>query len=337
MNLYEDKRFDLWNERMMTNYNRKRILVTGGAGFIGSHLVEALLERGMSVRVLDNFSTGKRENLSGLESGRDFELIEGDIRDYDTVVRAVAGTDAVLHEAALGSVPRSVEDPMTTQHVNADGTLNVFLAARHERVQRVVYASSSAVYGDSETLPRREGCEGRPLSPYALTKRINEEHGRLFFELYGLETIGLRYFNVYGPRQDAASPYAAVIPRFATALLNGNAPLIFGTGEQSRDFTYVRDVVDANLLALGAPLEACGASYNVGTGSRCSVLELLATLQEALRTDGKPRHDPPRLGDVMHSSADPALARQKLGFAARYTLREGLQDSLEWYRSSRSA
>jgi len=334
LNPYEDKRFDLWNERMTTNGNRKRILVTGGAGFIGSHLVEALLEGGVSVRVLDNFSTGKRENLSGLGSGRDFELIEGDIRDYDTVVQAVAGADAVLHEAALGSVPRSVEDPMTTQHVNADGTLNVFLAARHERVRRVVYASSSAVYGDSETLPRREGCEGRPLSPYALTKRINEEHGRLFLQLYGLETIGLRYFNVYGPRQDAASPYAAVIPRFTAALLHSLTPVIYGTGEQSRDFTYVRDVVDANLLALEAPRDSCGSVYNVGTGAKYSVLELLATLQEALRTDSKPRHDPPRLGDVMHSSADPALAGQRLGFKARYTLREGLQESLEWYRSS---
>jgi len=324
----------------MSGENGSRsILVTGGAGFIGSHLVEALLERGDNVRVLDNLSTGKRENLTGLgdgrpQLGRDFEFIEGDVRDAAVVNDAVSGTDAVLHQAALGSVPRSVADPKTTQQVNADGTLNVFLAARDHGVARVVYASSSSVYGDSEILPKREGEEGAPLSPYALTKKINEEHARLFGRLYGLGTLGLRYFNVYGPRQDPSSEYAAVIPRFVTALLSGNSPVIYGTGEQSRDFTYVKDVVELNLLALDAPVEACGSAYNGGTGGRSNLLELLGTLQELLGTNIKPRHDPPRPGDVMHSSADPSQARKMLGFQPEYDLRRGLGESVGWYREN---
>lgn len=314
-----------------------RILITGGGGFIGSHLTEELVEKGLEVRVLDNFSTGKRENLEGLGDGRfspgkDFELIEGDIRDYDTVEKAVSGVDAVLHQAALGSVPRSVEDPMTTQLVNADGTLNIFLAARNEGVPRVVYASSSAVYGDSPEMPRREGSEGFPLSPYALTKVINESYGRLFKELYGLETIGLRYFNIYGPRQDPASRYAAVIPLFVKALLSGDSPVIFGDGEQSRDFTYVKDVVKANVMALEAPSGAAGSAYNVGMGANWTILELLAILQDLLGTEIAPRHDPPRPGDVKHSSADTALTARKLGFSAGHDLREGLQLSIEWYQ-----
>lgn len=323
---------------MLSERNSKKVLVTGGAGFIGSHLVERLLERGDQVRVLDNFSTGKRENLESLGNGRwrpgvDFDVIEGDIRDYKTVSRAIAGMDATLHQAALGSVIRSVQDPVTTQLVNANGTLNVFLAARDHGLERVIYASSSSVYGDSESLPRREGYEGRALSPYALTKKINEEHGRLFFELYGLETIGLRYFNVYGPRQDATSEYAAVIPRFISMLLAGEPPVIYGTGQQTRDFTYVGDVVEANMLALDANSDACGFIYNVGMGGHCSVLELLATLQELLGTNIKPRHDPPRPGDVLHASAEPSIARRVLGFEARYDLKSGFQESIKWYRA----
>jgi len=322
---------------MSVETNGRFILVTGGAGFIGSHLVEELLNRGDRVRVLDNFSTGKAENLEGLGHGRwkagvDFEVLRGDIRDQDTLDRAVAGVDAILHQAALGSVPRSVEDPITTQRVNADGTLHVFQAARQRGVRRVVYASSSAVYGDSDELPKKEGREGAPLSPYALTKRMNEEYGRLFHQLYGLETIGLRYFNVYGPRQDAGSEYAAVIPRFVTALLSGNAPVIYGSGLQSRDFTYVRDVAHANLHALDAAPEAFGASYNVGMGGRWTLLELLGALQDLLEIRIEPRHEPPRVGDVMHSSADPTLARVKLGFAGGYSLFDGLKESIEWYR-----
>ncbi|MBI4962210.1 MAG: NAD-dependent epimerase/dehydratase family protein [Desulfomonile tiedjei] len=324
---------------MALNKGNKRILITGGAGFIGSHLVEGSLELGYQVRVLDNFSTGRRANLEGLGNARwkpnkDFELIEGDIRDMEAVHRATTGMDAVLHQAALGSVPRSVEDPITTQQVNADGTLNVFLAARDCSVSRVVYASSSSVYGDSEVLPKREGQEGLPLSPYALTKRVNEDYGRLFKGLYAFETVGLRYFNVYGPRQDPESDYAAVIPRFVKALVSGRQPVIFGTGEQSRDFTYVKDVVAANLLALDAPAEACGAGYNIGRGERTTLLELLRTLQELLGTQIEPRHDAPRPGDVMHSLADTSLAAKMLGFTAGHDLRQGLGESITWYRKN---
>lgn len=317
----------------------KTILVTGGAGFIGSHLVETLLEQGNEVRVLDNLSTGKKDNLQNLGSGKwnagqDFELIEGDIRDQDAVRKAAAGVDAIFHEAALGSVPRSVEDPTTTQHVNADGTLNVMLAARHHGIGRLVYASSSSVYGDSEALPKREGEEGLPLSPYALTKQINESYARLFHDLYGLETIGLRYFNVYGPRQDPDSQYAAAIPRFISKLLSKQPPTIYGSGLQSRDFTYVADVVEANLCALDAPVSALGSAYNIGRGDRVTILELIDTLKELLHVDVTPVHDPPRAGDVMHSSADCSRAKAMLGYAAQHSLREGLEQSIQWYREN---
>lgn len=317
----------------------KKILVTGGAGFIGSHLVEGLLERGNTVRVFDNFSTGKSTNLEKLGDGRwkpqrDFEVIEGDLRNPDAVSAAVAGMDAVLHQAALGSVPRSVEDPMTTQQVNADGTLAVFLAARAANVSRVVYASSSSVYGDSPHLPKQEGVEGFPLSPYALTKRVNEDYARLFMDLYGMETVGLRYFNVYGPRQDPESEYAAVVPRFISALLAGQQPIVYGTGEQSRDFTYVKDVVAANLLSLEAPMEACGQSYNIGCGSQTTLLELLEVLEDLLGTTIAPRHEPPRAGDVMHSSADISKATRALGFQPQFDLRKGLEQGIEWYREN---
>jgi len=317
----------------------RRILVTGGAGFIGSHLVEGLLRTGHDVRVLDNFSTGKKENLEALGSGRwqpgrDFELITGDIRDLSTVKRAVAGMDAVLHQAALGSVPRSVEDPMTTQQVNADGTLSVLLAARDAGISRVVYASSSSVYGDSPEMPKREGVEGFPLSPYALTKRVNEDFARLFKDLYAIEPIGLRYFNVYGPRQDPESDYAAVIPRFISALLKGRQPVVYGSGRQSRDFTYVKDVVSANLLALDAPAEACGKSYNIGRGEQTTLLELLDTLGDLLAVPIAPRYEAPRAGDVMHSTADIALAAATLGFEPQFDLMKGLEEGIEWYREN---
>ncbi len=324
----------------MTSKNSGRlILVTGGAGFIGSHIAAGLLERGDAVRVLDNFSTGKRENLRNLGSGawqvhRDFELIEGDIRDFAAVDRASAGVDGIFHQAALGSVPRSVEDPATTQSVNADGTLNVFLAARKNQVPRVVYASSSSVYGDSQMLPKQEGAEGFPLSPYALTKKNNEEYGRLFKKLYGFETIGLRYFNVYGPRQDPESQYAAVIPRFITALLSGNQPVIYGTGQQSRDFTFVRDVAQANFLALDALPDACGEAYNIGRGDKVNLLTLLGTLQSLLNTCVEAKFEPPRAGDVMHSSADTSRAEEMLAFKALHNLQAGLEQSVEWYRNS---
>ena len=326
---------------MVLGKDAKRILVTGGAGFIGSHLVEGLLQRGVKVSVLDNFSTGKMSNLIGLGDGqwqpeKDFDVIEGDVRDLGRVSQAVSGVHAILHQAALGSVPRSVADPATSQQVNADGTLNVFLSARDHHVLRVVYASSSSVYGDSLRLPKREGEEGLPLSPYALTKQVNEQYGRLFRDLYGLETIGLRYFNVYGPRQDPESEYAAVIPRFIGALLSGHAPVVYGTGEQSRDFTYVKDVVRANLIALEAPSSACGKSYNIGRGDKVTLLKLLQTLQEILNTNISPKFEPPRSGDVMHSSADVELASRTLHFAAQHDLRSGLEQSIDWYRKNLS-
>lgn len=317
----------------------RMVLVTGGAGFIGSHLVEGLLERGDSVRVLDNLSTGKEENLQNLgdgrwRMGRDFEFIKGDITDLETVNSAVKGVDAILHQAALGSVPRSVADPVTTQKVNADGTLQVFWAARNQGVPRVVYASSSSVYGDSNRLPKREGEEGTVLSPYALTKKVNEEFGKLFHKLYGLETVGLRYFNVYGPRQDPTSAYAAVIPRFLSALLSGDSPVIYGNGQQSRDFTYAKDVVKANFLALDIPSSACGMAYNIGRGDQANLLFLLEALQKILGTDIKPKFDPPRPGDVMHSSADTALAEKMLGFKAENDLMSGLEKSIKWYKEN---
>ncbi len=324
---------------MIAKNSGKLTLVTGGAGFIGSHIVAGLLDRGDAVRVFDNLSTGKRENLENLCNGRwkvhrDFEFIEGDIRDTAALDKSVAGVDAILHQAALGSVPRSVKDPATTQCVNADGTLNVFWASCKNQVSRVVYASSSAVYGDSQILPKREGTEGFPLSPYALTKRNNEEYGRLFKDLYDFETIGLRYFNVYGPRQDPQSQYAAVIPRFISALLSGNQPVIYGSGRQSRDFTYVKDVVKANLLALEAPPAVCGEAYNIGRGDRADLLTLLDTLQSLLGTSIEAKFDPPRPGDVMHSSADTSRASEKLGFNAAYDLRSGLEQSIEWYKNN---
>lgn len=317
----------------------KRILVTGGAGFIGSHLIDGLLELGNFVRVIDNFSTGKRENIQPImndpKNRGKIELIEGDIRDFELLDRSMDSMDAVLHQAALGSVPRSVEDPITTQQVNADGTLNVFFAAKKNSVSRVVYASSSSVYGDTPTLPKREGEEGTLLSPYALTKKVNEDYGRLFRDLYGFETIGLRYFNVYGARQDPTSQYAAVIPKFATALLSGKPPVVYGTGGQTRDFTYIKDVVRSNLLALEAPYSACGAAYNVGRGDQAGLLELLTIIGDLLKIDIKPTFDPPRPGDVMHSRADTTKAEQMLGFKAAYDLRAGLEESMEWYKNNK--
>lgn len=323
----------------MADFDKKIFVVTGGAGFIGSHLIEALLQKGARVRTIDNFSTGKEENIQALKSmfssrNRDLELIRGDIRDLDLVKAVTAGVDGIFHQAALGSVPRSVTDPITTQNVNADGTLNVFWSAHLNKVPRVVYASSSSVYGDSEILPKKEGIEGVPLSPYALTKKINEDHSRLFLRLYGLETIGLRYFNVYGPRQDPESEYAAVIPRFVTRLLDGSAPIIYGSGLQSRDFTFVKDVVQANLLAMTAFSSCCGRAYNIGRGDQVNLLELLGALQTLLGTSINPVHENPRPGDVMHSSADASDARESLGFSADCDLETGLALSIDWYKKN---
>ncbi len=316
----------------------KSILVTGGAGFIGSHLVEDLVADQCRVKVFDNFSSGKMENLRDLgpkkfNAGKDFELIEGDIRDLDQLMTAVKDVDYVFHQAALGSVPRSVADPITTDATNAGGSLNVFWASRQNKVKRVVFASSSSIYGDSEILPKKEGQEGAPLSPYALSKKINEQYSALFKTLYDVETVGLRYFNVYGPRQDPFSQYAAVIPRFCEALIKGRPPTIYGTGLQSRDFTYVKDVVQANIKAMLAPASATGLSYNVGRGSSSTLLELLDVLKQLLKSDIEPVFDPPGAGDVMHSTADTNKAFEVLGFRAGCDLKTGLEKSIDWFKN----
>lgn len=306
-------------------------LVTGAAGFIGSHLVDLLLDRGASVRALDNLSNGKRENLAHCADRIDF--IEGDIRDPGTCRRACEGAAVVFHQAALGSVPRSMKDPSTSIAVNVSGTANVLAASRDAGVRRVVYASSSSVYGDSNRLPKREGEEGRPLSPYALSKVVDEELAEVFGRCYGLELIGLRYFNVYGPRQDPDGPYAAVIPRFFRAYLAGEAPVIYGDGTQSRDFTFVADAVAANLLGAVAPASACGRAYNVAGGNQTSVNDLAGAVRKAVGGGPEPKHEPPRAGDVLHSAADLSLSKRELAYAPRVGLSEGLRRSLDHYRS----
>ena len=310
------------------------VLVTGGSGFIGSHLVEALLERGARVRVLDNHSTGPARNLAQVRDR--IELIEGDICDPASCGEACQGRRYVLHQAALGSVPRSLDEPASSLEVNAQGTANVFTAAREAGVERLVYASSSSVYGDSPLLPRREGEEGEPLSPYALSKIMGEQIARTFFRCYGLRSVGLRYFNVYGPRQDPDGPYAAVIPRFLATRLRGEAPRIHGDGRQSRDFTWVGDAVAANLLALGAS-GAQGAAVNIASGRRTTILEL--DRQLARLTGGGPPavHGPRRAGDVDHAHADLARASELLGYAPGVALGDGLERTAAYYREALAA
>ena len=310
-----------------------RFLVTGGAGFIGSNLCETLVNRGYPVRCLDNFSTGKRENLASFESNPNFELVEGDIRDFQTCSAACQGIDYVLHQAAWGSVPRSIEFPLMYEEINIKGTLNMMEAARRQGVKRFVYASSSSVYGDEPALPKTEGREGKLLSPYALTKRVDEEYGRLYAVLYGLETIGLRYFNVFGKRQDHGGPYAAVIPRFIKALLKGEAPVINGDGSQSRDFTYIGNVIEANLKACLAGEEAAGQVFNIAFGGRVTLLELCETIAKALdREDVRPVFGPERKGDIRHSNADIGKARRLLGYAPEWDFGRGMIEAIEWYK-----
>ena len=304
-------------------------LVTGGAGFIGSNIVEELLRRGERVRVLDDFSTGRRENIAPFLG--QIELIEGDLRDLDVVRRAVAGVDVVLHQGALPSVQRSIDDPLTTHAINATGTLHVLLAARDAGVKRVVYASSSSVYGDSPTLPKREDMLPMPKSPYAITKIAGEYYCRVFWQVYGLETVALRYFNVFGPRQDPTSHYAAVVPRFVTALLRGEPPTVYGDGLQSRDFTYVANVVQANLLAATVP-RVTGETFNVACGERYTLLDLLAALNDILGTQIASVHDPARAGDVRHSQADIAAIQEKLGYRVEVDFYKGLRHTVDWYQ-----
>ena len=290
-----------------------RVLVTGGAGFIGSHLVTRLLATGRDVRVLDNLSTGRRSNLSGVMS--DVELIASDVRDLGCIRDAMRGCSAVVHLAALPSVPRSIEDPAATHHANATGTLNVLVAARDTEVSRVVFASSSSIYGATPDLPKRESLMPLPISPYAVSKLAAENYCRSFFEVYGLETVALRYFNVFGPRQDSQSVYAAVIPRFIRAYRDGTPPVIFGDGEQSRDFTYVDNVVDANMSAL-VTAGVGGRVYNVACGSKITLNELDRSIRRAVGASVEAVHDAPRPGEVRHSVADVSRARRELGYSA---------------------
>ena len=308
---------------------KRAYLVTGGAGFIGSHISERLVREGHSVRILDDLSSGKEENLTSFRG--DVELIKGDIRDADVVKRAASGVEIVFHEAALGSVPRSVADPLTTHEVNITGTLNVFLAARDAGVRRVVYASSSSVYGETPVLPKSEDMIPQPLSPYALSKLAGEHYSSVFKQVYGFEIVSLRYFNIFGPRQDPESQYAAVSPRFITALLNGTPPVVYGDGLQSRDFTYVDNVVNANLLASEA--EGIGAqAFNVACGGRYTLLDLLARLKAILASGIEPIHEPARSGDIRDSQASIEAAEHGFGYRVSVDFDEGVRRTVDWYR-----
>lgn len=305
-------------------------VVTGGAGFIGSHLMEALVARGQPVRVVDDFSTGRRENLAHLAG---VEVVEGDLADADVAGRAVAGAEIVLHQAAIPSVPRSVRDPIASNRANVDATLRLLVAARDAGVRRVVLAGSSSVFGDTPTLPKREDMPTRPLSPYALQKLIGEEYARMFTSLYGLETVTIRYFNVFGPRQDPSSPYSGVISIFIKALLEGRAPTIHGDGLQTRDFTYVSNVVDGVLRAADAP-GVSGRVINVAAGGRISLIEWFRALRDLIAVDIEPAYGPPRDGDVRDSQADIGLAGILLGYTPVVGFEEGLRRTVEWYRRS---
>lgn len=309
-----------------------KVLVTGGAGFIGSNLVRGLLARGDDVRVLDNFSTGSRRNLAGLD--RDVEVVEGELRSYERVHNAVRGTEIVFHLGALGSVPRSVQDPLTSSAVNVEGTLNVLLAARDAGVRRVVFASSSSVYGDSPGMPRHESQRPAPLAPYAVSKLAAEQYCMVANRVFGLETVALRYFNVFGEHQDPLSGYAAVIPKFIRIMLDGERPTIFGDGETSRDFTHVENVVEANLRAAIAPA-AAGRVMNVAVGTAHTLNELVRALQRLLDTEVEPEYAPPRPGDVAESLADVSLARQLIGYEPSVAFEEGLERTIAWIAEQR--
>jgi nucleoside-diphosphate-sugar epimerase len=309
----------------MANY-----LVTGGAGFIGSHLVEELVHRGERVRVVDNLITGKRQNIAHLSP---VEFIEGDLADLEIARRAVNGVDYVLHQAAIPSVPRSVQDPITSNRANIDASLNVLVAARDAGVKRVVYAGSSSAYGNTPTLPKVETMAPAPLSPYALQKLVAEQYCQMFTNLYGLETVTTRYFNVFGPRQDPSSPYSGVISLFISALCDGRQPTIYGDGEQTRDFTYVANVVDGVLRACTAS-GASGEVINVATGGRISLNTLFRNVRQLVGTQGEPVYASPRAGDVKDSQADISKARRILGYEPRVSFEEGLAKTVAWYRSS---
>jgi UDP-N-acetylglucosamine 4-epimerase len=320
---------------MTNNFN---ILVTGGAGFIGSNLCEALLNLGYKVVCLDNFSTGHHRNIANFLSNENFSLIEGDIRDLETCRKAVEGIDYVLHEAALGSVPRSINDPITSNEVNVTGFLNMLVAARDAGVKRFIYAASSSTYGDSASLPKVEDVIGKPLSPYAITKYVNELYADVFSKTYGIECIGLRYFNVFGRRQDPHGAYAAVIPLFVMKLMQHESPVINGDGEYSRDFTYVENVIQMNLLAISTTNpNAINTVYNTAFGERNTLIQLTGYLKEFLSEfdpeikDVQIKHGPNRVGDIPHSLASIDKAKELLGYQPKYSLRDGLKEAVKWY------
>lgn len=305
------------------------VLVTGGAGFIGSHLTTRFVELGHHVRVFDDFSTGRRENLAHL--GDRFELLEGDVRVPEQCLQACCDIEFVLHQAAIPSVPKSVDDPLTSHDANINGTFNLLRAAVRQKVRRVVYAASSSVYGDTAESPKHERIKPEPLSPYAVQKYTGEQYCRAFFECYGLETVSLRYFNVFGARQDPHSGYAAAIPAFVTAILRGEPPTVYGDGEQTRDFTHVDNVVQANILAMDAETIR-GEVVNIAFGKQISVNQVIAEINRMLGTNVQPRYAPPRPGDVRHSCADLTLAKKMLGYEPLVTFEEGLRRAIDYYR-----
>jgi UDP-glucose 4-epimerase len=308
-----------------------KYLVTGAAGFIGSSIVRALIDRGESVRGIDNFATGKRENIEELKGKLDFR--EASILDEAAVTDACEGIDYVFHEAALPSVPKSVAEPRLTNATNVDGTLNVLLAARDARVKRVIYAASSSAYGESEVLPKQEAMIARPISPYAVQKLTGEHYMQTFSAVYGLETVSLRYFNVFGPRQDANSQYSAVLAKFITQMSRNESPTIFGDGEQSRDFTFIDNVVKGNMLAATAPAsEVSGKMFNVATGTRITLNQTFKLLQQIIGFSGPVKYAAPRLGDVKHSLADITLAKTHMGYTPDVSFEEGLRRTVAWYR-----
>jgi nucleoside-diphosphate-sugar epimerase len=311
-----------------------KYLITGGAGFIGSNIAHELINRGEQVRIIDNFSTGNKVNL--VDIADKIELIDGDIRDFWTVQEAVDGVDYVLHQAALPSVPRSISNPLTSNSVNIDGTLNLLEASKGAGVKRFVIASSSSVYGDTPQLPKHEDMPTDPLSPYAVTKLTDEKYCKVFYELYGLETVCLRYFNIFGPRQDPKSEYAAVIPKFITAFLNGRQPVVYGDGEQSRDFTFVTNAVEANLLATTASIKP-GRYYNIACGAQYTLNDLLNMLREIIGTDIKAKYTPPHPGDIKHSFADISRARKELAFNPKIDFKAGLKKTVDWFAALHSS
>ena len=309
-------------------------LVTGAAGFIGSNLCEALLNKGCKVKALDDLSTGKQENIDLFLDNPNYTFIKGDIKDLDICLKACEGVDYVLHQAAWGSVPRSLEMPLFYNKNNIEGTLNMLEAARQNGVKKFVYASSSSVYGDEPNLPKTEGREGNLLSPYALTKRCDEEWAKLYTKFYGLDTYGMRYFNVFGRRQDPDGAYAAVIPKFLKQLMHGETPTINGDGKQSRDFTYIDNVIEANLKACLAPHEAAGEAFNIAYGGREFLIDIYYGLTKALGVDIEPNFGPDRKGDIKHSNADISKARKLLGYDPDYSFEDGIQLAIDWYKAN---